>query len=184
MMSNITMSMPKIVHGISIELAMNSLVTLFYEYSSENYTVALKNMIALSRDLDNFNLDKSQREDMYATIIAGVSGLFLSENKGMITESDVQNIITNVINNKHLNIPMKENDTLYNVNLPGNTTSMSHVMYIVLSDIVLVVHQLVEKKFDLPIISVKQNVQLNEESYKTLFKSVAAICASHGMMEK
>lgn len=180
-MSNINMSMPKMVHRINIELAMNSLVSLFYDYSSENYTIALKNMIALSRDLDNFNLSDSQKEDMYATIVAGVSGLFLSENKGMISEQEVQRIITNVINNDHVNIPIKDNDNLHNVSFPGNTTSMSHVMYIVLSDVVLVIHQLVEQKFDLPRISVKQNVSLNSESYKNLFKSIAALCAAHSI---
>lgn len=180
-MSNITMSMPKIVHGISIELAMNSLGNLFYEYSSENYTIALKNMIALSRDLDNFNLSSTQREDMYATIIAGVAGLFLADNKGMISEDEVQRLITSIVHNKHLNIPLKDNDTLHKVSLPGNTTNMSHVMYIVLSDIVLIINQLVNQSFDLPRISVKQGSSLDTYSYKNLFKSVAAICASHSI---
>lgn len=182
-MNNITLSMSKIVHGISIELAINSLKALFYEYSNDNYIVALKNMIALSRDLDNFNLDEDQKEDIYTTIIAGVSGLFLSENNGMISEDEVQKIIMNIVNNKHLNIQIKEKSILHNINLPGNTTSMSHVVYLVLSDMVLIVHHLVEKRFDLPRISVKRNVKIDSESYKDLFKSIAAICAAHGMME-
>ena len=60
---------------------------------------------------------------------------------------------------------------------------MSHVVYLVLSDIVLVIHHLVEKRFDLPRISVKRSTEIDKESYKDLFKSIAAICAAHGMME-
>jgi len=182
-MNNITLSMPRMVHGISMELAINALKALFYEYSSDNYIVALKNMIALSRDLENFNLDEDQKEDIYATIVTGVSGLFFSENNGMISEDKVQKIIMNIVNNKHLNIQIKEESGLHNINLPGNTTSMSHVVYLVLSDIVLVIHHLVEKRFDLPRISVKRSTEMDKESYKDLFKSIAAICAAHGMME-